>query len=123
MPNLKPYYDAALAADANVQRVMAQIDQAFNLGTPEGQAQALSLRSALDAAKAQAKSANELYVSMRDASLVSDNGVSNFTAPADPAQDGSQKQMSRSAFELLDPQARIVFLRAGGEVLDEVRNV
>ena len=122
MPNLKPYYDAVLSAEAHVQNVMAQIDEAFNLGTPEGQAQALALRESLDAAKSQAKSINELYVSMRDASLVSDNGVSNFTAPADPAQGGSQKQMSRAAFGVLDPQARMEFLKAGGEVLDEVSN-
>ena len=119
MPNLKPYLDAAVSADADVQRVMAEIDIAFNLGTPEGQTQALELRPTLDAAKAKAKSANELYVSMRDASLVSGNAASNFTAPADPAaQPQDKKVMTRAAFGALEPNARMEFLKAGGKITD-----
>jgi hypothetical protein len=123
MPNLKPYLDAAVSADAAVQRVMAEIDIAFNLGTPEGQTQALELRPTLDAAKANAKSANELYVSMRDASLVSDNAAANFTAPADPAAQPEQKKaMTRSAFDALEPNARMEFIRARGKITeDEVK--
>lgn len=119
MPNLKPYLDAAISADADVQRVMAEIDIAFNLGTPEGQTQALELRPTLDAAKAKSVSANELYVSMRDASLVNDNAAKNFTAPADPASQQDQKKlMTRSAFDALESYARMAFVQAGGKITD-----
>ena len=122
MPNLKPYLDAAVSADAAVQRVMAEIDMFFSLGTLEGQTQALEMRPALDEAKANAKSANELYVSMRDASLVSDNAASNFTAPADPATKPEQKnQLTRTAFDALDFTARMAFVKAGGKISDEVK--
>lgn len=122
MPNLKPYFDAAVSADADVQRVMAEIDIAFNLGTPEGQTQALEMRPLLDAAKAKAVSANQMYISMRDASLVTDNAASNFTAPPDLAVKPEQKQqMTRSAFDALDFTARMAFVKAGGTITDEVK--
>ena len=122
MPNLKPYLDAAVSTDAAVQRVMAEIDMFFNLGTPEGQAQALVMRPALDEAKANAKSANELYVSLRDASLVSDNAASNFTAPADPAVKPEKKNiLTRSDFAALDHTASMTFVKAGGTITDEVK--
>lgn len=122
MPNLKPYLDAAVSADADVQRVMAEIDVAFNLGTPEGQTQAIEMRAKLDAAKAKAISANELYVSMRDASLVSDNAAANFTAPPDPAKNdpesSSKKVKKYSEFQALSPAKRMEFVKSGGTVED-----
>jgi HK97 family phage major capsid protein len=62
--NLKPYFDAAQAADANVQTIAAKIDQHFSAG--EGK-EALEMRASLDEARAKAKNANDLYLSMRDA--------------------------------------------------------
>lgn len=119
MPNLKPYFDAAVSADADVERVMAEIDIAFNLGTQEGQTQALEMRATLDTAKAKAISANQMYISMRDASLVSDNAAALFTAPADQAANmQSKKQMLRKDFDALPQNERAAFIKSGGKVED-----
>ena len=123
MLNLKPYYDAALAADAEVQRILAEMDSHFNAGTEEGKKKALELRPALDEAKLQAKQANELYTSMRDASLVNDNVAALFTSPTDPAAQSDRggegaKVMNRAAFQQLDPNARMSFMKAGGKLVD-----
>lgn len=62
MKNLKPYFDAAQAAEARVRDVAARIDGLFSEGK---QTEAVALRDELEAAKAESKSANELYLSMR----------------------------------------------------------
>jgi len=123
MPNLKPYYDAALAADAEVKRILAEMDTAFNDGTPEGKKKALDLRPALDEAQTKTKDANQLYASMRDASLVNDNMAALFTTPPDTARedqkdDESPKVINRAGLKALSPFAQIVFFRAGGKVVD-----
>jgi len=122
MPNLKPYYDAALAADAEVRRILNEMDAAFNEGTDEGKAKALALRPALDEAKTKAEEANKLYASMRDASLVNDSMAALFTTPPDPAKeeqtDASPKVMKRSDFNELPPKDRLAFAKAGGQIED-----
>jgi len=64
MRNLKPYMDAVQTAEARVRDVAARIDDAFTSGKV---ADAQALRPDLDTAKAEAKAANELYLSMRNA--------------------------------------------------------
>ena len=124
MPNLKPYYDAALAADAEVKRILAEMDAAFTDGTPEGKEKALSLRPALDVAQTKAKEANELYASMRDASLVNDSMASLFTTPPDLARDdpkdGSPKVMNRNTFDALKNHAKWDYMNSGGKVVDDL---
>jgi len=122
--NLKPYYDAALKADEETKRILAEMDAAFNDGTPEGKQKALDLRPALEKAQIQAKEANQLYASMRDASLVNDSMASLFTTPPDLAQqvqkDDSPKVINRAGFTALSPTARIAFTRAGGKIVDDL---
>jgi hypothetical protein len=122
MPNLKPYYDAALSADTEVKRILNEMDTLFNAGTEEGKKKALELRPALDEAKIKAEQANSLYVSMRDASLVNDNAAALFSSPADPAapdqQGGDSKVMNRAAFRALEPAARMSFTKSGGKIVD-----
>jgi hypothetical protein len=125
MPNLKPYYDAALAADAKVKQILSEMDSAFNEGTDEGKQKALDLRPALDEAKTKAEGASQLYNSMRDASLVNDNMAALFTAPPDPAseaKDDSPKVINRAGLKALSPVAQIAFFRAGGRVVDDLPN-
>jgi hypothetical protein len=119
MPNLKPMYDAALAADAEVKRILNEMDAAFNEGTEESKQKAIELRPALDEAKAKAEEANKLYASMRDASLVNDNAAPLFSAPPDPAinndqEDKGPKVMKRADFNALHPKARLAFSKSGG---------
>jgi hypothetical protein len=122
MPNLKPFYDAALAADAEVKRILIEMDAAFNEGTEEGQAKALELRPMLDGAKAKAEQANGLYASVRDASLVNDSAGALFTTPPDPASndptDDGPKVMKLPDFQALAPKARLAFVKEGGKVED-----
>lgn len=63
--DLKKYYDAAQAANQQVNKIADEIDVLFNAGKIE---EALAKRSELDKAKAAAKDANQLYLSMQDAS-------------------------------------------------------
>ena len=123
MPNLKPYYDAALKADEEVKRILNEMDAAFNEGTDEGQTKALELRPMLDGAKVKAEEANKLYASMRDASLVNDSMAALFTTPPDPAanddqKDESPKVMKLSDFQTLIPKDRLAFVKAGGKIED-----
>jgi HK97 family phage major capsid protein len=63
--NLKKYLDKANEAEARVQSIAAQIDEHFEAGES---GKALELKSQLDTAKADAKEAHELYVSMLNVS-------------------------------------------------------
>jgi len=126
MPNLKPYYDAALAADAEVKRILAEMDAAFNDGTPEGKQKALDLRPALDEAQKKAKQSNELYTSMRDASLVNDNMAALFTAPPDVANPSESQNpagenqavtpMKLANYRTLSPKERLAFAKKHGQI-------
>lgn len=122
MPNLKPYYDAALAADAEVKRILAEMDTAFNDGTEDGKRKALELRPALDKAQKQAEDANELYISMRDASLVNDNTAALFSTVADPAKESDQAKpdretMSLAEYNAMSPRDRLAFAKRGGRLI------
>lgn len=63
MINLKPYLDAVNTAEARVRDVAARIDELITEGKS---AEAMELKDELDAAKVEANSANQLYISMRD---------------------------------------------------------
>lgn len=121
MLNLKPYLEAAIAADAEKERIKHEINALFSDGTEEGKRKALELRPALDEARTKAEQANELYVSMRDASLVADNSAALFT-PADPAaidqKNSNSEVMKISDFRALPPSERLAFAKRGGKLED-----
>ena len=120
MFDLKPYFDAAQEADAEVQRVMNEMNAAFGEGTENGKQTALEMRPALDAARTRAKDANDLYVSMRDAASSSD--VARKFVPANSAAVSPRPiaggSMKRDDFLALDAAARMAHIKAGGEVID-----
>ena len=62
MADLKKLYDFASAAETKVQQVAAQINDLFEAGKIED---AMNMKESLDKAKADAKAANELYISMK----------------------------------------------------------
>ena len=125
MPNLKPYLDAARKADDEVKRILNEMDTLFNDGTPEGKQKAVALRPMLEQAQNTAKDCNDLYTTMRDASLVNDQMAALFTAPPDPFQtqngqmDQGPKVINRAGLQALSPFARMEFVKAGGRVIDE----
>ncbi|HAE59754.1 MAG TPA: hypothetical protein DCG54_09700 [Anaerolineae bacterium] len=122
MTNLKSILDAARAADDEVKRILAEMDESFALDTEDGTAHALDLRPSLDEAKKKAGELNQLYASMRDASSVTENAAALFVPPADPAEETSAgngpKTMNRAAFASLDPNAKMQFMQAGGRLED-----
>jgi hypothetical protein len=121
MANLKPLLDAAQRADAEMIQIRDEILRLADEGTEESVTKAKDLRPKLEAAKTKAEEANQLYASVRDASLVQDNVAPLFTPPADPAKDDQAKApkvMNRAAFEALNPAERMSFARSGGKVTD-----
>lgn len=119
--DLKPMLDDARKASDEVQTILNQMTTAFNEGTEEGKAKALELRPKLDEAQKKAKDANDLYVSARNASNVSDSAAKNFVPvpdnPAGGASD-SKSEMKREEFSALDAAARMKFVHDGGTVID-----
>jgi HK97 family phage major capsid protein len=61
--NLKKYLDAVNTAEARVQQIAAQIDEHFEADETD---KALAMKPQLDEAKAKAKEAHELYLSLLD---------------------------------------------------------
>lgn len=122
MTDLKPYYDRVLNAQAAVQAVVNQIDAAMKLGTKEGEDQALALEAQLDAATAAAESAQTFYNKLLNATKTS-NVVQNFVPITDTQNDPDEqpedvKVMKLSAYQALDPKARLAFAKAGGKLED-----
>lgn len=76
--NLKKFFDAANAAEARVQSLASKINTHFEAGEND---EALKLRPELDKAKAEAKEAHQLYLSMQ-AATVSDGDPAQRFVPA-----------------------------------------
>lgn len=120
MHNLKPYFDAARAAEEKVQEVVAKIDEHFNEGTDEGKKAALELRSALDEAKQAANEANELYLSMREATASNEEAAKEFVpASKTSSVESAQNEMSREDFFALDAATQMAFIKDGGVVRED----
>lgn len=118
--DLKPYFDAARAADDEVQRIMGEMNAAFTEGTEDGKAKALELRPKLDEAKKKAEAANQLYLSMRDAASTSDGVAKNFIPAAEgAAQEGKSPSKTRAEFFAMNAAERMKFVKNGGKVVDE----
>lgn len=122
MANLKPVYDAVKAAEEKVNGILAEMSGAFEEGTPEGVQRALALRPQLDEAKAEADRANELYVSMRDASQVEDSPARKFVPVGSAQGESSKKVITRAEWEEMDPQARHNHLKQGGSIVDSLED-
>ncbi len=117
MQNLKPVYDAAVAAEAKVREIMADMLAAFEEGTEEGKQRALAMRESLEEAQAAARQANELYVSMRDAQADADAHARKFI-PIGEKPANKAKQMTRAEFEALSPAERMDFALKGGIIVE-----
>jgi hypothetical protein len=117
--NLKPYYDAAQAAQGEVLRVASEIDAAFTLGTPEGMTEAMAKREALDAAQAQAEEALKLYQSMQAAAVTSEHAAKFVPVSEDAGKEqGGKKVITRAEYEAMAYAERHAFFQAGGQIVD-----
>jgi len=118
--DLKPYFDAARAADDEVQRIMNDMNQHYTAGTEEGKQAALDLRPALAEAKEKAADANKLYLSMRDAAATSNSAAREFVPATDHLKETGDpaKEMTRQEFDALNAAAKVKFIKAGGAVIE-----
>jgi hypothetical protein len=118
--NLKPYFDAAQAANAEVLDVANKIDAAFSLGTEDGTAQAMEMRQSLDEAQARAEAAGKLYQSMKNAAATGENAAKFVPASVstETAAQAGKKVISRAEFDQLSYADRYTFFKDGGSVMD-----
>jgi hypothetical protein len=115
--NLKPFYDAAQAAAADVLKIAGEIETAFNLGTEEGTAQAMAQKTALDEAQVKAQTASDLYQSMKKAASTGD-AAAKFVMVTGGEETTGKKVITRAAYEALSFQDRHDFFKNGGSVVD-----
>jgi hypothetical protein len=120
MSDLKKLYDAVIAAEAEVSRVLGEMKAALELDTEEGKQAALDLRPALDDAKVKADEANQLYISMRGADHEKSSIARKFVPVSSDLAEEKPRQMKRSEFEALDPSERMAFAKRGGKVVNDI---
>jgi len=121
MLDLKPYFDAVIAADADVQRVAAEIDALFRSGTEETMQQAIALRPALDQAQNKHAEAVTLYEAMQKANRPNDAAKNFVPVSSTQAEAVGQQQPStikRQEYDRLSLVERERFIKSGGTVSD-----
>lgn len=120
MLDLKPYFDAVNAADAEVQKIAAKIDEYFRDGSEESKLEALALRPALDDAQNKHAEAISLYESMQKANRPNDI-AKNFIPVSEAATetvDNQPTEIKRADYDRLSLQNRAKFIRSGGTITD-----
>lgn len=120
MLDLKPYFDAVNAAEAEVQRVANDIDVLFREGSDESKAKALELRPALDEAQQKHDQAVALYETMQKANRPNDvakNFVPIATQPTE-TEGGQPTAIKRQEYDKLSLMDRAQYVRSGGTVED-----
>ena len=121
MLDLKPYFDAVNAAEADVQRIANELDELFREGTDESKTKALALRPALDEAQNKHAEAISLYEAMQMANRPNDvarNFVPVSTTTPDPAEDSQPTVIKRQEYDRLSLVDRDRFVHSGGAIED-----
>jgi len=121
MLDLKPYFDAVNAAEAEVQRVASELDAFFREGTDDGRAKAIEMRSLLDDAQQKHAEAVSLYEAMQMTNRPNDV-AKNFVPIANPSTEqteGSQPTViKRQEYERMTLTDRARYIRSGGTLED-----
>lgn len=121
MLDLKPYFDAVNAADAEVQKIANEINGLMLQGNDEGTIAALALRPALDAAQAKHADTVALYESMQKANRPNDV-AKNFIPVSQNAEQAETSQpatITRQAYDQMSLVDRANFVRSGGTLSDK----
>jgi hypothetical protein len=121
MIDLKPYYDAVNAAEAEVQRIASELDALFRQETEEAKAQALAMQPELEKAQARHAEAVSLYVSMQKANRPNDvakNFVPVSTTTTEAAEGSQPAVIKRAEYDRLSLVDRARYIRSGGTVED-----
>ena len=120
MADLKPYYDNVLKTQAALNSILNNMEAAMNLGTPEGEEEALALEPLLDEATAKAERAQAFYDKLVAASKtanVAKNFVPVSNTPPTP-EDPSKGPMKRAEFDALNQREQAAYIKAGGKIED-----
>ena len=121
MVDLKPYFDAVNADEAEVQRIAGEIDALFQDGTEESKAKALEMEPELNEAIAKHAKAVALYESMQKANRPNDvakNFVPVSSTPPDQIEGSQPTIIKRAEYDQMSLVDRARFIRSGGTVED-----
>ena len=118
MSDLKATYDRVLAAQAERDLIVNEIETEMAKGTPEGDQKALELGSKLDEAQKKVASLEGMYTNMQaiakagkiNAQFVP---VSSTTNEA-PGEEKGPKVLDLAAYNQLNPRERLEFAKSGG---------
>lgn len=121
MLDLKPYFDAVNAAEAEVQRIANDLDALFREGTDESKAKALALKPTLDEAQKKHDEAVALYEAMQKANRPNDiakNFVPVSTTKLEEGEGSQPTVIKRKDYDALSLVDRAKFIQSGGTVED-----
>jgi hypothetical protein len=116
-------YDDLQKAEQEKQLILQEMKTAFNDGTDEGKQKAIDLRQKLDEAQVKVDQLNATYQSILNASKPSSSPAADFlpTPGTDEAlNDGNQakSEMTRAAYDALEPAEKMKFVKSGGKISD-----
>jgi hypothetical protein len=117
--DLKPYYDRVISLQANTQGILAKIDDALKLGTPEGETEALAMKEELETAMAEQEKVEGFYNTLLKASKTATNPVKNFLPVAQSEIEDeatTPKLMTVAEYQALAPKDRLAYVKAGGKL-------
>ena len=120
MVDLKPYFDAVNTAEAEVQRIAAELDKLFIEGSEESKAKALAMKPLLDVAQDRHADAAALYEAMQATNRPND-AAKNFVPVAAGNSNAAPSQPSlikRAAYDALSLVERAHYVKSGGRVED-----
>ncbi len=121
MNDLKIYFDAVNAAEAEVQRIAHDIDELFREGTEESKAKALEMKPVLDAAIAKHDEAVALYQAMQKANRPNDVAKNFVPVSNTQLEEGEGAQpavIKRQEYDKLSLVDRARYVKSGGTVED-----
>ncbi|OGO26432.1 MAG: hypothetical protein A2136_05505 [Chloroflexi bacterium RBG_16_54_11] len=121
MIDLKPYYDAVMTTEAEVQRIASELDTLFRQETDEAKAQALAMQPQLIDAQVKHAEAVSLYESMQRSNRPNDvakNFVPVSTTQSEQAEGSQTSMIKRSEYDKLSLVDRAKFIKSGGTVED-----
>lgn len=119
--DLKIFYDAVNAAEAEVQKIAHELDELFRQDTEESKAKALEMKPILDAALAKHAEAAALYEFMQKANRPNDVAKNFVPISNTSPEDGESQQpavIKRKAYDRLSLVDRAKFIKSGGTLED-----
>lgn len=121
MTDLKPYFDNVNTAEAEVQRIAAEINELFTEGSDENKVKALELRPSLGEAQQKHAEAVALFEAMQNANRPNDiakNFIPVSTAQPEQIEGDQPSVIKRSDYDKMSLVNRALFVKSGGRIED-----